>query len=291
MDKGSKFLELSYLDAQLVKKVWKDLRASAQRMVAKNPLLKKLGKAVLLNSSEMAVGLSRMLSRQHFDVYIANKDLVDLFLFVYAKAPELVAAAAADLIAVTERDPAATDILYPFMHYKGFHALQTHRIAHWLWKHGQKDTAVFLQNRSSVLYTVDIHPAAIIGKGIMLDHAHGIVIGETAVVEDNVSMLHGTTLGGTGKKRGDRHPKIRQGVMIGAGAKILGNVEIGAGASIAAGSVVLENVPPHTTVAGVPAKIVGKPKSDVPSTEMDQTIPAEDLAAILGKKCKNIIPL
>ena len=273
MDKALKIPELSNSESRLVKKVWENLRASAKRMVAKNALLKKLGTKVVLNSPDMATGLSRVLSRQHFDVYIPSKALVKLIYDVYAKAPQLVASAAADLIAVTERDPAATDILYPFMHFKGFHALQTHRIAHWLWENGQKDTAVFLQNRSSVLYGVDIHPAAKIGKGIMLDHAHNIVIGETAVVEDNVSMLHGTTLGGSGKERGDRHPKIREGVMIGAGAKILGNIEVGKGASIAAGSVVLENVPPHTTVAGVPAKVVGKAKSAVPAAEMDQSIP------------------
>ncbi len=261
-------------DAKLIEKVWKRLCVSAKRMIFSDPFLKKLGEEVVLESPKMAVALARVLSRQHFDVFVARKELTNLFLTVYAKAPQLVVAAAYDLIAVTERDPAATDILYPFMHFKGFHALQTHRVAHWLWEHGQKDTAVFLQNRGSVLYGVDLHPGAKIGKGIMLDHAHGIVIGETAVVEDNVSMLHDATLGGTGKERGDRHPKIREGVMIGAGAKILGNVEIGTGASIAAGSVVLENVPAHMTVAGVPAKIIGKAKSETPAAEMDQTIPA-----------------
>ncbi|MFA4995042.1 MAG: serine O-acetyltransferase [Bdellovibrionales bacterium] len=277
MNKSLKSPKLSSTDSHLIDKVWKDLRASAERMVRQNPLLKKHGKKIILDSPEMAVGLSRVLSRQHFDVYISAKDLTKLFLDVYEKAPQLIASAAADLIAVTERDPAATDILHPFLHFKGFHALQTHRIAHWLWGNGHKETALYLQNFSSVLYSVDIHPAARIGKGIMLDHAHNIVIGETAVVEDKVSMLHGTTLGGSGKERGDRHPKIREGVMIGAGAKILGNIEVGAGASVAAGSVVLENVPAHTTVAGVPAKVVGKPKSDVPAAEMDQTIPYNPL--------------
>jgi serine O-acetyltransferase len=272
-------------EVRLIEKVWKKLHSSGERMRSESPLLEKLGKEVFSDSPDMATGLSRILARQHLDVYITNQELEALFLGVYTQAPELVASAAADLTAVTERDPAASDILYPFMHFKGFHALQTHRIAHWFWEHGQKDTAVFLQNRGSVLYGVDLHPAAKIGKGIMLDHAHGIVIGETAVVEDNVSMLHDATLGGTGKERGDRHPKIRQGVMIGAGAKILGNIEIGQGASIAAGSVVLENVPPHTTVAGVPAKIVGKPKSETPATEMDQTIPVEGLASILERLC------
>jgi serine O-acetyltransferase len=283
MDKGFKSSPLSESNFKLIKKIWREMRASALRMVSENPLLKKTGKKIILNSSNMAVGLSRVLSHQNLDVFVSDKDLAKLLLSVYAQAPELLVLAVADLVAVTERDPAATDALYVFLHFKGFHALQIHRIAHWLWENGQKDTAVFLQNRSSVLYSVDIHPAARIGKGIMLDHAHNIVIGETAVVEDNVSMLHGTTLGGTGKQRGDRHPKIRQGVMIGAGAKILGNVEIGAGASVAAGSVVLENVPPHTTVAGVPAKVVGKPKSEVPAAEMDQTIPVYYPTCLLGE--------
>ncbi len=260
------------------------MRASAEKMVADNPLLKKLGKSVILDSPDLATGLSRTLSRQHLDVFVLGRELAELFLDVYRQAPNLVAIAAADLVSVTKRDPAATDPLYPFLYFKGFQALQVHRAAHWFWQNGQKDTAVFLQNRSSVLYAVDIHPAAKIGKGIMLDHAHSIVIGETAVVEDNVSMLHEVTLGGTGKERGDRHPKIRKGVMIGAGAKILGNVEIGEGASIAAGSVVLHPVPPHTTVAGVPAKIVGKPKTDTPAADMDQSIPESGLAAkILGR--------
>ncbi len=283
MDKALKIPELSNSESRLVKKAWEDLRASAKRMVGKSPFLKKLGNKIVLGSPEMAMALSRLLSRQQIDAYVSRKDLAKLFSEIYAKTPQLVASAAADLNAVTERDPAATDILYPFLHYKGFHALQTHRLAHWLWENGQKDTAVYLQNLGSVLYSVDIHPAAKVGKGIMLDHAHNIVIGETAVVEDNVSMLHGTTLGGTGKERGDRHPKIREGVMIGAGAKILGNIEVGKGASVAAGSVVLESVPAHTTVAGVPAKVVGKPKSKVPAAEMDQTLPAYDVEAFLGK--------
>lgn len=273
MDTTSSLSDISGMDSGIIGKIWTDVCASATRMIAENPILSALGKKIILESPDMATGLSRVLCRQHMNTFITDKELSDLFLSVYQQAPELVAFAAYDLIAITERDPAATKALYPFLHFKGFHALQTHRIAHWFWEKGQKDTALFLQNRSSVIYAVDIHPAARMGKGIMLDHAHSIVIGETAVVEDNVSMLHEVTLGGTGKVRGDRHPKIRQGVMIGAGAKILGNVEVGQGASVAAGSVVLSDVPPHTTVAGVPAKIVGKPKYEAPAIEMDQSIP------------------
>ncbi|MDU5692021.1 MAG: serine O-acetyltransferase [Citrobacter freundii] len=151
-----------------------------------------------------------------------------------------------------------------------FHALQAYRIGHWLWHQGRQALAIFLQNQVSVTFQVDIHPAAKIGRGIMLDHATGIVVGETAVIENDVSILQSVTLGGTGKAGGDRHPKIREGVMIGAGAKILGNIEVGRGAKIGAGSVVLQPVPPHTTAAGVPARIVGKPDSDKPSMDMDQ---------------------
>ncbi len=272
------------VDALLVKNVWENLRVLAKRMASSNPLLEDFSKQAILGSSSMAAGLSKVLSRQNFNACFSNNDFENVFYSIYEKDPQILAAAAADILAVTERDPACGSALYPFLFFKGYHALQTYRAAHWLWENGQKETATFLQNHSSVLYTVDIHPAAKIGRGIMLDHAHSIVIGETAVVEDNVSMLHEVTLGGTGKEHGDRHPKIRQGVMIGAGAKILGNVEVGACASVAAGSVVLSNVPPHTTVAGIPAKVMGKPKTDVPAQTMDQSIPSgSGISKILGR--------
>lgn len=260
-------------EAELTVKVWEQIHQSAARMVMEEPTLAVFGSTIVLSNRRMADGLCQLLARHQLDASISHADLRGLFLSIYRQAPEIVDQAAADLQAVTERDPAATDLLLPFLHFKGFQAIQLYRVAHWLWENGRKDLALYMQNRGCILYSVDIHPAAKIGQGIMLDHATGVVIGETAVVEDNVSMLHGVTLGGTGKERGDRHPKIRQGVMIGAGSKVLGNIEIGEGASIASGSVVLEPVPPHVTVAGVPAKIVGKPKSDKPAIEMDQTLP------------------
>jgi serine O-acetyltransferase len=186
----------------------------------------------------------------------------------------------ADLSAVFERDPACHSYVQAFLFFKGFHALQCYRIAHWLWLHGRKPMALFFQNRVSDLFAVDIHPAARIGRGIMMDHATGIVIGETALVEDDVSMLHGVTLGGTGKEEGDRHPKIRRGVLLSAGAKVLGNIEVGEYSRVGAGSLVLKPVPPHCTVAGVPAKPVGGKCPDRPSQEMDQLIegdPSGDL--------------
>ncbi|MCL2473546.1 MAG: serine O-acetyltransferase [Alphaproteobacteria bacterium] len=256
-----------------IEKVWEQIKISAKRMAEESPILAKLAESVVLNSPDFKTALGRVLSRYNNDTTVTAGQLFDLFESVYSKAPDIIEAAAYDILAVLDRDPAATDIAYPFFHFKGFHALQTYRISNFLWKQGQKDTAVFLQNRSSMLYSVDIHPAAKIGKGILLDHAHSVVIGETAVIEDNVSMLHETTLGGNGKDRGDRHPKVRQGVVIGAGAKILGNVTIGKNSSIASGSVVLENVEENTTVAGVPAKLVGKAKHAMPSMEMDHTLP------------------
>jgi serine O-acetyltransferase len=161
----------------------------------------------------------------------------------------------------------------PLLYYKGFHALQSYRVAHWIWNKGRESLAFYLQNRISEVFGVDVHPAARIGTGILIDHGTSVVIGETAVIEDNVSMLHEVTLGGTGKQTGDRHPKVRQGVLIGTGAKILGNVEIGEGAKVAAGSVVLKDVPPHSTVAGVPAVVVGRPEVDQPALSMDQSLP------------------
>ncbi|NCF81745.1 MAG: serine O-acetyltransferase, partial [Proteobacteria bacterium] len=179
----------------------------------------------------------------------------------------------ADIRATRDRDPAAKGFSEPFLYFKGFHALQTHRVAHFLWHEGRQSLALFLQNRTSEVFGVDIHPAARVGNGILIDHATSVVIGETAVIEDNVSILHEVTLGGTGKAEGDRHPKVRHGVLIGAGAKILGNVEVGRGAKVGAGSVVLEDVPPHCTVAGVPAQIIGTPNVDEPALEMDHRLP------------------
>ncbi len=184
----------------------------------------------------------------------------------------LAASARADIAAVYDRDPACNRFLQPLLYFKGFQAVQAHRVAHWLWENGRHDLAYFFQARVSEVFGVDIHPNARLGKGIMIDHAHSIVIGETAVVGDNVSMLHSVTLGGTGKEEEDRHPKIDDGVLIGAGAKVLGNIRIGHCSRIAAGSVVLNDVEPCKTVAGVPAKVVGEAGCDQPSLNMDQLI-------------------
>jgi serine O-acetyltransferase len=199
--------------------------------------------------------------------------LRDLINEVLAEDVSIGASIRADLLAARTRDPAARGYVQPFLYYKGFHALQAYRVAHWLWGKGRHALAAHLQNRISEAFGVDVHPAARIGSGLLIDHGTSVVIGETAVVEDYVSLLHEVTLGGTGKETGDRHPKVRRGVLIGAGAKILGNIEIGRGAKVGAGSVVLTDVPPHTTVAGVPARVVGRCTVAEPALEMDATFP------------------
>jgi len=190
----------------------------------------------------------------------------------YASDASLGEAARADIGAVLDRDPACLRSIQPLLYFKGYLAVQAYRVAHWLWQQGRKDMAYFAQMRSSEVFGIDIHPGAKIGRGLMIDHAHSIVIGETAVVGDNVSMLHSVTLGGTGKEHEDRHPKIGNGVLLGAGAKVLGNIQIGHCSRVAAGSVVLRDVPPCKTVAGVPAKVVGEAGCDQPSNEMNQLL-------------------
>jgi len=205
-----------------------------------------------------------------------SADLIrQTYLDVVARDPEIGVAFRADLLAVLDRDPACQRLIEPLLYFKGFHAIETHRLAHALWQRGRTDLALYIQSRSSEVFQTDIHPAAKLGRGLFLDHATGLVIGSTALVEDNVSILQDVTLGGTGKEIGDRHPKIRHGVLIGAGAKVLGNIEVGQCARIAAGSVVLQAVPHHKTVAGVPARVVGEAGCAEPGRTMDQILAAK----------------
>ncbi len=257
---------------ELVAKTWHKIQQEAECMAAQEPMLASFFHSTILNHKNLRSALSFQLANKLDSATmpaIALREVIELAL---RSEPELLTVVAADICAVQERDPAVYRFSTPLLYLKGFHALQGYRVANWLWRQGRRSLALYLQNQISVVFGVDVHPAARIGKGIMFDHATGIVVGETAVIEDDVSILQSVTLGGTGKESGDRHPKIREGVMIGAGAKVLGNIEVGVGAKIGAGSVVINPVPPHTTVAGVPAKIVGRPECDKPSLDMDQCL-------------------
>jgi serine O-acetyltransferase len=252
--------------------VWVRVCSEAVEAIRTEPLLGGLVHSSLLHHSSMERALAYRFSLKLASGEMSEQILREIADEAYSSDPDLGASARADLVAVYERDPACHRFLQPILFFKGYQAVQAYRVGHWLWARGRVDLAYFVQMRVSEVFGVDIHPAARVGKGIMIDHAHSIVIGETAVVGDNVSMLHSVTLGGTGKEDGDRHPKIGNGVLIGAGAKVLGNIHVGHCSRIAAGSVVLQDVPPCTTVAGVPAKVVGEAGCAQPSVTMDQLI-------------------
>jgi serine O-acetyltransferase len=244
--------------------VWATLRAEAERVAGQEPALASLLSAAILSHDLLVDALAFQLARKLGDGELNSMTVRDICWQAFYGEPDTVARVERDLQAVFERDPACKGYLQPFLYFKGFQALQTHRVAHWLWKQGRETLAFQFQ--------VDIHPAARFGSGVFVDHGTGITIGETAVVGDDVSMLHAVTLGGTGAQRGDRHPKIGRGVLLGAGAKVLGAIEIGEGAKIASGSVVLRPVPPHCTAAGVPARLVGCPPGAEPARTMDHTL-------------------
>lgn len=251
--------------------IWSRMRLEAATSAASEPVLASFLNATILHHGSFAAALSYRLAEKLADAQMSSMLWREVATEAYTEDNAIVEASIADLTAYFERDPACRDYIQPFLYFKGFHALQSYRVAHWLWEQGRYSLALYLQSRMSELWTIDIHPAATIGQGIFLDHAHGIVIGETAKVGDNVSMLHDVTLGGTGKDVDDRHPKVGNGVLISAGAKVLGNIDIGDGAKIAAGSVVLESVEACCTVAGVPAKPVGACAGNA-AADMDQKI-------------------
>lgn len=259
-------------DADVVDLAWTRLCHEAEAAARQEPALTSLLVASILNQPGLEAAVTYRVAARLGHPALSADLIAQTFLEAYADEPALAEALRADIHAVADRDPACTRLIEPVLYFKGFHAIQTHRLANWLWRHERPDFALYLQSRSSEVFQTDIHPAARIGKGIFLDHATGLVVGSTAVIEDNVSMLQGVTLGGTGKERGDRHPKIRQGVLIGAGAKILGNIEIGRCARVASGSVVLKPVPCNTTVAGVPARVVGSAGCAEPSRSMDHMV-------------------
>ncbi len=252
--------------------VWAQIVTEAQDAVTQEPLMGGLVHSSILHHKSIESALAYRIALKLASSEMPEQIVREICDSAYATDPEIALAARADIVAVYDRDPACDRFILPLLFFKGFQAVQAFRVAHWLWMTARKDLARFMQMRCSEVFGVDIHPAAQIGRGIMIDHAHSIVIGETAVVGDNVSMLHSVTLGGTGKEEEDRHPKIADGVLIGAGAKVLGNIKVGHCSRIAAGSVVLEEVPPCKTVAGVPARIVGEAGCDQPSVAMDQLL-------------------
>nr|WP_025828597.1 serine O-acetyltransferase [Acetobacter persici] len=247
-----------------------------QACVCHDPLVRGLLATGIRSHADFASALAALLGRKLGDRSVAADALAELVKESFDAQPEIVCAAAADMVAIRERDPACPDYVTPFLFFKGFHAVQSYRVAHWLWRAGRRHLALHLQSRGSELFGVDIHPAARLGRRILFDHGTGIVVGETSIIEDDVSILQEVTLGGTGKHSGDRHPKVRRGVLIGAGAKVLGNIEVGEGAKIGAGSIVLEAVPPFTTVVGNPARKVGTRHSGMPALSMDQMLPPID---------------
>lgn len=252
--------------------IWHRLRAEAASAAEAEPALGSLLHAVILAHDDMAGALSFQLARKLGDAEVGPMAWREVIERAYAAEPAIVTAAEADLVAVLERDPAAKQALQPFVFFKGFQSLQAYRVGHYLWQAGRQPLAFYLQSRVSELFQVDIHPAARIGKGVFFDHGTGIVVGETATIGDDVSMLHAVTLGGTGAQRGDRHPKIGKGVLLGAGAKVLGNITVGDYAKVASGSVVLKDVPAGCTAAGVPARIVNCPSCEDPARTMDHTL-------------------
>lgn len=252
--------------------VWSRIRDEAEDIARKEPALGGFIFSLILNHDSFEEALAHRLAQRLGNADIGADLIVHAFRDAIEAEPEIGHAARADIIATFDRDPACDRYIDPLLYFKGYQAIQTHRMAHALWNLGRKDFAYYLQSRLSVLTSIDIHPAARVGKGIMVDHGHDIVIGETCVIEDNVSIMQGVTLGGTGKEAGDRHPKIRYGVLVGAGAKILGNIEIGHCSRVAACSVVLHDVPANTTVAGVPAKVVGYAGCTEPARAMNHNV-------------------
>ncbi len=254
--------------------VWESIRTEVSEDAKNEPMLASFLYSVVLNHKRMEDALSFQLASKLGSTTLPEVSLRDLIDEAFASDPAIGEAFRADIRAVRNRDPACRTYSKPLLYFKGYQAIQAHRVAHYYWGQGREPLALFMQSRISEVFAVDIHPAAQLGQGLLIDHATGIVVGETATIGDNVSLLHHVTLGGTGKEVGDRHPKIGKGVLISVGASVLGNVHVGEGAKIAAHAVVLTDVPPHSTFAGVPACMVGHPRADQPALEMDHSINA-----------------
>ncbi len=261
---------------QPVDPIWSSIRGEAEDAIASDPLLTTFLTTTILNQDSLEDSVIHRISERLSHEDVPADVIRQTFEAMVNAEPEWATTVRVDIQAYYDRDPACDRFFMPLLYFKGFHAIQTHRLASWLWRSGRQDFALYLQSRASSVFQVDSHPAAKLGRGVFFDHATGIVVGETAEIEDNVSILHGVTLGGTGKAGGDRHPKIHRGVLIGAGAKILGNIVVGHCSKVASGSVVLSEVPPNKTVAGVPARIVGETGCDEPSRQMDQLLKVDD---------------
>ena len=258
--------------AGTVDPIWTGLRQEAEAVIREEPAMTGFVVTTILNHATLESAVAHRVASRLGHATISDDLIAQTYQEALEADPSLGEAFRADIAAVLDRDPAATRAIEPVLYFKGFHAIETHRLAHWLCQRGRQDFALYLQSRASEVFQVDINPQVRMGKGIFIDHGTGVVIGQTTIIEDNVSMLQEVTLGGTGKERGDRHPKIRRGVLIGAGAKILGNIEVGECARVAAGSVVLHPVPAKMTVAGVPARVVGAVTCAEPARAMDQVI-------------------
>jgi len=254
---------------------WQVLRDEAAALAAREPILAGWLRRTIVDQPTLEDALATLLASRLATGDVAADSVRQLLAGAMHAEPSIGRAIRLDLAAIVDRDPAAGGVANPFLNHKGFHALEVHRVAHSLWA-PRRALAHFLQSRVNEVFAMDIHPAARIGAGVFIDHGTGVVIGETCVVDDDVSILQGVTLGGTGKQSGDRHPKVGRGVLIGAGSKILGNVRIGAGAKVGAGSVVLKDVPPHVTVVGVPARVVGRPAAAQPALDMDHRLDGDD---------------
>ena len=258
------------------KDLWVTIREEINEQLLQEPELASYLSKRILAHEDLASAISDLLSGKLASEDIPQNTLKAVFDEALRSDAAIITATTNDLLAIRDRDPAVQHYSTAILYFKGFQALQAYRVGHWLWQQERRGMALLLQSRISEVFAVDIHPAARIGSGILVDHATGIVIGETSVLEDNISILQGVTLGGTGKETGDRHPKIKSGVLISAGAAILGNVTIGEGAWVGAGSVVLQDIPPHTTVVGVPGKVVGTPRTEQPALEMDHHLNGKD---------------
>ncbi len=252
--------------------VWSRIQAEAQLIIANEPVLTALVLETVLQQNSLQEAVAARISSRLDHADVSGKLIYQAFCEAALSDTSMIESTLVDMVATFDRDPACENLIMPLLYFKGFHAIQTHRLAHWLWKQGRKDFALYLQSRSSSVFQTDIHPAARIGCGIFLDHATGFVVGATVVIEDNVSIMQSVTLGGTGKDKGDRHPKIRHGVLLGAGSKVLGNIEIGHCSRVASGSIVLDDVPPNSTVVGVPARVVGPAGCVEPARTMDQIL-------------------